>query len=208
MDEKRFQELLSQARQGDKQATDSLLVSSFDPLRAAIVGQMGDLLAKAQVEPEDVIQEVFAAAWTGLKETSFEGHGAFQGWLRQIAEHKLIDLHRAMLAGKRDVRRQTPAWGLQSGTYVNVLEQVTSPMSTPSVGAARSEAMAVLMSRLAQLPEDYRRVIQWRLIEGVSVAEVARRMERSEPAVHMLFHRALKQLRDLMGSASDFMTRA
>lgn len=208
MDDARFRDTLAQAKAGNTAAMDSLLVACFDPLRSAIAHQMADMLAKAQLEPEDVIQEVYAAAWTHLPDTRFEGFDAFLGWLRQIAENKLIDMHRAMLADKRDVRRQTPAWGVRSGADVNLLDQVSSPLSTPSRGAARSEALAVMMVRMQQLPQDYRQVLHWRLIDGLPVAEVAHRLNRSEAAVHMLFSRALKQLRDLMGAASNYLSQA
>lgn len=207
MDDARFTELMAQVEAGETAAVDSLLVASFTPLRSAIAGQMSETLAKAQLEPEDVIQEVYAAAWAALPETTFDHFDGFVAWLRQIAENKLIDMHRAIVADKRDVRRRSPAWGVQSGTYVNLLDHVNSPLSTPSQGAARNEALAVLMVRMQRLPEDYRQVIQWRLIEGLPVADVARRLDRSEAAVHMLFHRALKQLRELMGSSSDYLTQ-
>jgi RNA polymerase sigma-70 factor, ECF subfamily len=208
MDEARFRDAMAQVKAGSVAAMDSLLVAGFDPLRTAIAQQMSDTLRKAQLEPEDVIQEVYAAAWASLPTAQFDTFEAFLGWLRQIAENKLIDMHRAIVADKRDVRRQAPAWGVKSGADVDLLDQVSSPMSTPSRGAARSEALAVLMVRMQQLPEDYRRVIHWRLIDGLPVAEVAHRLGRSEAAVHMLFHRALKQLRELMGAASNFLTQA
>jgi RNA polymerase sigma-70 factor, ECF subfamily len=208
MQDARFREIMAQVKTGKVAAMDALLVAGFDPLRLAIDRQMGDVLRKAQLEPEDVIQEVYAAAWTSLPKAQLDTFEAFLAWLRQIAENKLIDMHRAILADKRDIRRQAPAWGVQSGTYINLLDQVSSPLSTPSRGAARNEAMAVLMVRMQQLPEDYRRVIHWRLVDGLPVAEVARRLERSEAAVHMLCHRALKQLRELMGAPSDYLTQA
>jgi RNA polymerase sigma-70 factor, ECF subfamily len=207
MDEGQFSQLMGRVKAGDTAAMGSLLIASFQPLRWLIAQQMGDLLNKASAEPEDVIQEVYAAAWSHLPTAEFESFDALLGWLRQIAENKLIDLHRAVLADKRDVRRQTPAWEVQSGTYVNLLDRVSSPMTTPSVGAARNEAAAVLMVRMLQLPEDYRKVIQWRLVEGLAVAEVAQRLDRSEAAIHMLLHRALKQLRELMGAPSDYFTQ-
>ena len=208
MEDARFKVIMAQVTAGSVAAMDSLLVASFSPLQSAIAHQMGDSLRKAQLEPEDVIQEVYAAAWTHLPEAQFEGFEAFLAWLRQIAENKLIDMHRAMLADKRDVRRQTPAWGVQSGSYIDLLDRVSSPLSTPSQGAARSEGLAILMVRMQQLPEDYRRVIHWRLIDGLPVAEVAHRLDRSEAAVHMLCHRALKQLRELMGAPSDYLSQA
>ncbi|HSW45535.1 MAG TPA: sigma-70 family RNA polymerase sigma factor [Phycisphaerae bacterium] len=208
MEDAKFRDILGQVKAGNAAAMDTLLVASFGSLRSAIAQQMSEALKNAHLEPEDVIQEVYAAAWANLPDTQFDGFEAFLGWLRQIAENKLIDMHRAMLADKRDVRRQAPAWGIQSGSYVNLLDHVSSPLSTPSQGAARSEALAVLMVRMQQLPEDYRQVIRWRLIDGQPVAEVARRLDRSEAAVHMLCHRALKQLRELMGTPSDYLSQA
>jgi RNA polymerase sigma-70 factor (ECF subfamily) len=207
MQEAKFQEMMSRAKAGDTTAVDALLAAGFSPLRSAIVRHMADSLQKAQLEPEDVIQETYAAAWGHLPESQFESFDAFVGWLRQIAENKLIDLHRAATAGKRDVRRKEAGWGVKSESVVNLLDRVSSPMATPSKGAARSEAVAVLMARMQRLPEDYRRVIHWRLIQGLSVEEVAKRLDRSEAAVHMLCHRALKQLRDLMGQESDYLTK-
>lgn len=207
MDEVAFKQTMDRIKTGDEAAMSALLVAGFSPVRAAIVQQMLNNPASAQLEPEDVVQEAYVAAWSALPSAQFDNYDAFLGWLRQIAENKLIDLQRAQLADKRDVRRQASAWGVQSGTYVNLLDCVSSPVSTPSRGAARSEALAVMMVRMLQLPEDYRKVIQWRLIDGLSAAEVARRLDRTEAAVHMLFHRALKQLRELMGAASNYLTQ-
>ena len=207
MEDARFRDSMAQVKAGNTAAMDSLLVASFDPLRSAIAHDMSESLKKAQLEPEDVIQEVYAAAWTHLPTAEFDTYDAFLGWLRQIAENKLIDMHRAILADKRDVRRQAPGWDVRSGSYVDLLDQVSSPLSSPSQGAARSEALAVMMVRMQQLPQDYRQVIHWRLIDGLPVAEVAQRLNRSEAAIHMLCHRALKQLRELMGASSDYLSQ-
>ena len=58
-----------------------------------------------------------------------------------------------------------------------------------------------------RLSEEYRRVVQWRFVQGLPVAQVARRLGKSEPAVHMLCHRTLKKLRELMGSPSKYLSR-
>lgn len=208
MDDATFRGMIGQVKAGDQAAMGSLLIASFDALRLSIAQQMNDILSKAQLEPEDVIQEAYAAAWAKLPGGEFDSYEAFLGWLRQIARNKLIDLHRAQVAGKRDVRRQAATGEVQSESFTGPLDRVGSPLLTPSRGAARSEAVAVLMVRMLQLPEDYRQVVRWRLMDGLSVAEVARRLNRSEAAVHMLFHRALKQLRDLMGAPSNYLTQA
>jgi RNA polymerase sigma-70 factor (ECF subfamily) len=207
MEDAKFRELVAQARSGSTAAMSSLLVAGFTPLRSAITAQMGTLPHEAQLEPEDIIQEVYSAAWANLPTTEFDTFAAFLAWLRQIAENKLVDVRRSLLADKRDVRRQASAWAPQGGTYVDILDGESSPMSSPSRVAARSEATAILMVRMLQLPEDYRQVLRWRLMDGLSVAEVAKRLDRSEAAVHMLCHRALKQLRELMGAPGDYLTQ-
>ncbi len=207
MDDKQFRETMERIRVGDTRAMSCLLVASFGALRGAVAAQIDDALAKSGVEPEDVMQETYAAAWPEMANARFDNYAAFLGWLKQIAQRKLIDMHRAVLADKRDVRRQIGGWDVRSGSYVNLFDCVSGSCSTPSRGAARSEALAIMMVQLVQLPKDYRQVLQWRLIDNLPVPEVARRLDRSEPAVHMLCHRALKKLKELMGPPSKYLSQ-
>ena len=49
---------------------------------------------------------------------------------------------------------------------------------------------------LSELPDDYRQVLQLRIVEGYSRAETARRMKRTEASVRALQFRAVRALRD------------
>jgi RNA polymerase sigma-70 factor (ECF subfamily) len=60
----------------------------------------------------------------------------------------------------------------------------------------------VLADKLAELPEHYRRAIVLHHIEGLSIAEVARRLDRSPQATNSLLARALVKLRSLMKGAT------
>jgi RNA polymerase sigma-70 factor (ECF subfamily) len=53
--------------------------------------------------------------------------------------------------------------------------------------------VARVTALLEQLPENYRAVLTYRLMQGMSVAETARRMGTSEGNVKVLQHRALKR---------------
>lgn len=53
-----------------------------------------------------------------------------------------------------------------------------------------------LETLIDELPDDYRQVIRLRIIAGLSRAETARRMDRSEAAIRGLQYRALQALRD------------
>jgi len=206
MEEDRFRQMIDRARAGDEDAGDWLFVACYGPLRSIIAGMMDGILSKAKLEPEDIIQEVYAAAWPKIPEAEFDNSAAFVGWLKTIAKHKIIDLRRNLLADKNDVRCEFSDTGNEGSSYLGLVANLPSPQSAPSRGVARHEALAILTGRIWRLPEDHRRVIQWRYIQGLPVAEVAERLGRSESAVHMLCHRALKKLKELMGSPSQYLS--
>ena len=64
-----------------------------------------------------------------------------------------------------------------------------------------------MMTSLARLSEDQRAVVQLRFLEDVPVAEIARRLGKTETAVYMLCHRGLKSLRELLGSLTQYLTK-
>jgi RNA polymerase sigma-70 factor (ECF subfamily) len=78
------------------------------------------------------------------------------------------------------------------------LAGLAAPVSTPSRSAIRREAAVLLADKLAELPEHYRRAIVLHHIEGLSIAEVAKRLDRSPEATNSLLARALVKLRVLM----------
>jgi len=206
MEESRFRDLITRAGSGDTWAADCLFVASHEPLRAVVAGLMDPVMVRARLEPEDVLQEAFAAAWPKIESAEFRDFAAFVAWLKTIARNKLIDLRRGLLADKNNVLRQVDAPPPANASYLNLLDCVCARDPTPSRGAARNEAMAIMNVQIARLPKDYRQVIRWRFIQGLPVAEVARRLQRSESAVHMLCHRALKKLQSLMGSSSKYLS--
>ena len=66
--------------------------------------------------------------------------------------------------------------------------------NTPSVYADNREQQTIIADVLESLPADYRDVIVLRNLRGLSHAEIAKKLQRSEPATRMLWLRALKEL--------------
>ncbi len=62
--------------------------------------------------------------------------------------------------------------------------------------AILSSDMNTIRLALNNLNENYQNVIIWRYLDGFSTAEVAQIMNKSEPAIRVLLHRALKSLKD------------
>lgn len=200
-------ELVSRAVAGDSAATQELLLIHYDRLAQRLSGAMpSDLQGTLAVE--DVLQEAFAEAVQRISSFESRGEGAFFGWVATIAEHRLIDLVRAARALKRGGGRV--AMEGQRGdrsTVGDLLTLLAADDHTPSRSVAGHEAVSAVQAGLRGLPDDYREVLQHRFFDGLSVAETAERMQRTEPAIHMLCHRAVARLRETLGGASRFLSR-
>ena len=108
-------DVLERIRHRDAQALAELLQSHRPQLMAFIERQLGAALRR-KVEPDDVFQEASAEAVRALPTAEFGEREPFS-WLCQIAERRIIDLHRRFFgAQKRDAcqarqreRRQVPS---------------------------------------------------------------------------------------------------
>ena len=60
------------------------------------------------------------------------------------------------------------------------------------------EHISVIRAAILVLPDDRRKVLIWKYVEGLSVDAIAMRMERTTKAVESLLSRAREQLRDLL----------
>src|SRR5437762_1352259 len=72
---------------------------------------------------------------------------------------------------------------------------LAADLTSPSGRAERNERLLRLADALARLPEDQRRSVELRHLQGLPLAEIAARMERSVDAVVGLIHRGLRALR-------------
>jgi len=205
MDDARKRTALAAATNGDRDALQRLIVCYHRTLRAAIDKEI-EPAARRFVEPEDVLQDAYAAAYTSIAECRFDDPAQFYRWLERIALNTLRNKWRALKRQKRDVRRLIHAPAATS-TYPDLLDRLSASGGSPSRLAGRSEATAAVVSSLARLTEDQRGVIRLRFFEELPVAEVAKRLGKSEGAVHALCMRALRALREHLGTLSDFLSR-
>jgi len=207
MDEAQRTELVGEASKGDPDAIQKLLILYHPALRSAVRERVRDAL-RHLIDPDDILQETYAHAFRAVKDCVFDGPAAFYCWLEKIALNQLKDHQRALARQKRDVRcvRRDPDCATSS--YAGLADRLTAPDSTPSHKVARSEAVAAVLTSLARLSDDQRAVVRLRFLEGLPVAEVAARLGKTEPAIHMLCSRGLKALRPLLVSISRFLSDA
>jgi RNA polymerase sigma-70 factor (ECF subfamily) len=191
---------------GDPDALQQLIVDYHPVLRAAVAAKM-DAPTRRRIDPDDVLQNAYADAFKAITTCRFDRPGAFYRWLETIALNELKSRRQALRAQKRDVRREVSGTAWDATSYPDLVHRLMAPDSTPSRQVARGEAVAAVLSSLARLSDDQRRVIRLRFLEGRPVAEVAERLGKSEGAVHGLCRRGLRALRESMVSISRYLTR-
>ena len=129
---------------------------------------------------EDITSEVFIKALGHLDPTRDEH--SIVAWLYRVARNATADYWR----------------GVQSAPVI-ALDEVRAlrvPRATPDAPRhAQTAARAAFV--LGQLQDNYRTVLSYRLLQGLSVAETAARMGTTEGNVKVLQHRALKRAAEL-----------
>jgi RNA polymerase sigma-70 factor (ECF subfamily) len=155
------------AAKGDADASQRLIVSYHAPLRRLLEGEI-DKRLRRHVDPDDVLQEAYIAAFKAVAACKFDGPGGFYKWLERIALNQLKDAQRNLRRKKRAVVRDRSAPPATATSYPDLIARLSSPDSTPSRHVAKAEATAAVMSSLARLTDDQRRAIRMRFLEGCS----------------------------------------
>ena len=165
--------LVQRAKQGDQKAFTQLYEEHFDRIYRYIVIRIGD-----KMEAEDMTQQVFLKALKSI--SSFKWKGVpFAAWLFRIAHNQVVDYLR-----KKTKRAAAPFDESLVGVDVN-----------PQKIAERSLDIQQLLLATKQLTQAQQEVISLRFTGGLSIAEVAKIVGRSQGAVKALQHSAIVALR-------------
>ena len=171
-------ELRGKWHRRERRAIASLKRGDMDALHFLFVAHSRDVhrvvnaVVRDYHEAEDITQAVFAKLPRAIMRYE-ERAVPFAAWISRVAKNAALDHVRG--------RRQTP-----------VEEVRLSESANDNLGRERGKD---LLSALSQLPEDQRNVLALRHIVGLAPNEIARRLEKSEPAIHGLHHRGRTAIR-------------
>lgn len=199
-------QLTTDALHGDKDALADLLQRHDPELRDWLFGQINPKYL-AQFDIDDVLQVTYLEAFLRIRQFEPRGSGSFQAWLRRMADHNIKDAIRLINSAKRPSPDKRVGLVAPDQSYALLLSSLPGQGTTPTAGAARSEAAALIERALDKLPPDYAQVIRLCDLEGLSADEAARRMDRSRAAIHMLKARAHDRLAELLGESTDFFSK-
>jgi RNA polymerase sigma-70 factor (ECF subfamily) len=192
-------DVVARLRRRDVAAVAEFLESHRPQLMAFIERQLGTALRR-KVEPDDVFQETSAEAVRSLPTLELGDWDPFS-WLCQIAERRIIDLHRRFYgAQKRDAGREVPlgSGGGETG-QAGLINMLVASMTTPSKAFSRNVREARLQEALDKLPAEQREALRLRYVENQPSKEIAARLNKTDAAVRVMLTRSLKKLQGLLG---------
>jgi RNA polymerase sigma-70 factor (ECF subfamily) len=187
-------ELLGQARRGDREALGRLLEAQRTALHRLAEGRLGERI-EVRVAASDIIQQTFLEAHRSFEQFAGRDARDLAAWLQGILDHKVAGAVRdhALLL-KRDVRREQSMDDSQGGK-APLKQQLDAGHSSPSEKAIRGEEELRLTEALATLPDDQREAVRLRHLEGWALADIARHLGRSPAATAGLIKRGMQTLR-------------
>ncbi|WP_437187178.1 sigma-70 family RNA polymerase sigma factor [Planctomicrobium sp. SH668] len=192
------QKLVLAAAEGSEKARNALLERHRDALRKLVHFRL-DRRISSRVDASDVVQDVLIEANKRLQDYINDPRIPFHLWLRQLAQDRMIDLHRRHHAQRRTVDREQPSqmkFGDQSS--LDLVAQLPDDEITPAAASIRKELEQRFVDALDKLADQDREIIVMRHIEHLGNGEVATTLNLSEAAAGMRYLRAIRRLKGIL----------
>ena len=175
---------------GDRQAFEALLERHQGELHAFVRLRFGRLLS-ARESSVDLVQSVCREVLEQADRFTRPEEQGFRRWLFTTALRKIHDRQAFYLAGKRDVLREVAPG---EASAAEDLMQHYRTFSTPSRVASDREEVARIEAAFEVLSDEQREVLTLAHLVGLSRAEIAQQLGKTEGAVRVTLHRALAKL--------------
>lgn len=165
------------AKKGDQEALSTLYEFYFPRVYRYVSSRVS-----SSEDAEDVTEEVFLKILTNLKKFSWRGL-PFGAWVFRIARNETIS----------HARRQK-----SRAPSVPLIDTIPDDSQDHVTAVEVGMALEAVKEAAARLPEAQRDVIALRFGAGLSVAETAASLKKSENNVKVLQHKAIAKLKTMV----------
>ncbi len=163
----------------------------------------------AMVDTDDLMQDIFVAAYESKGGFHGDDPDAFECWLRGVADRILLEAIRTARTAQRGGNLQILlSQDRRRSSTTDLFQRLASNERTPSGVFSDEQAAKAVRIAVAGLQPDRRRVIEMFHFEGKSRKEIAAAMHTSKAAVGSLVYRATKDLRGLFRAARRHLDEA
>lgn len=142
---------------------------------------------------DDCVQEAFLKAFRHIE--GFEGRSSLKTWLHRITVNEaLMKLRALKRLDERPIDDLLPAFDANACR----IEAPWMRLATTEEIVERESARALVVSKIGELPDSYRIILQLRDIEEMTTSEVAEMLGISETNVKVRLHRARSALKKIL----------
>jgi len=201
------QQLVLRIHGGDREAFDQLFMRYYPRIKLLVRLQMMDKL-RAQVEAEDVVQEIYMEVFRNFHKFEYSDPDSFFKWVSTVIGWKIKDFDKYFFKTAKRQPAETVSLHQNVGDGDTTAGEFGGALAasgnTPSQIVMEQEGYQMLERAMKRLPENFRTVIMFRQILKLSAAETAERMDMRANSVNVLFHRAQKRLHEVLNGMSYF----
>jgi RNA polymerase sigma-70 factor, ECF subfamily len=177
-----IEKLIDKAKTGDTEAFEALYDQHADRIFRYI-----RIKVQHHQQAEDLLQETFIKAWRALPR--LEANSNFSAWVYKIAHNAINDHFRRVY--------RTPQ-------MVNIDDEmnIAAPVHF-SEDVSRKFDVEAIRKELDLLSPQHKLVLELRFVQDFTIPEVAAVLGKSQVAVRIIQHRALKKLKGILGETYD-----
>jgi len=185
------QRLVEEAQAGHLDAMRPLLERYAQPLYGSVIlPRLGDTASA-----EEVLRDTLATAVEKIGQFTWQGKSIYP-WLRQIAIHKVYDVHRQAKRSRK-----------LADAMVHEVPSESDPASHADAQLIADEERRSHRARiddtLARIAERYRVAIELRLVQELPREECAQRLAITVGTFDVLLFRAVRAFRKQFGGSDD-----
>jgi RNA polymerase sigma-70 factor (ECF subfamily) len=155
-----------------------------------------------KLSPSDIVQQTLLKAYQAREQLRGKESGQVAAWLRKILVRTMCDAARDLQRDKRNIQLERSLESAVGKSSVRLGNLIAADQLTPSQAVSRNEQLIRLAGAVESLPEAQREAVILKHCEGLSLAEVGKRLGRSPAGVASLLRRGLKQVREQLQNST------
>lgn len=183
-----------------------ILLARAEWLHALVAKRFPKDLSRS-LTAEDVVQEVWKAAFLNVDKFRSQDIRSLESWLVKTARTRIALELRHQKRLKRGGGRLIIRTGDQlRSSMVNLFGRLTSPIKSPSRVISDEETILAVKVALSSLPDEQRTAVRLRHLDGCTRSEIAVSMNKSDSQVKYLLQLGMSELRVQLGDAYRFLS--
>jgi len=144
----------------------------------------------------DIVQDAFLKAYRSLDR--FEGRSGFYTWFYRVVMNLCLDAKRRDKSGRHVEWDEQTAPDAAVGTGIDAVAPSHREMTGPAGEVERLELREAMREAIDALPDDARRTLLLREVDGLSYAEIAKSLGVPKGTVMSRLHHARRRVRETL----------